>query len=485
MFGVMVLLLGSCNAKSQEIRLVQIQEYGLLPNLAIDPSSNIHLVWTNGTTMYMVLDTLGNTISPPVQCSGAIVGLPLIAFAREFGLMSFSRSAGFNAEVYGRIAFSDAPPDTNQFLINEPYWDASRFPSESDFVDDSTVLILWAGQGPRSIFEGGLYGQVVRKSGRVSGPDWFLCDTVVEGQRLLSPKFGVSTKDNSIWVTWLDDNPVSKKILYRRFSHSGVPLSDIATLVGSGFSDTLWSPTIEVSRDNRICLAWSEKRAGIWSVYAQLLDETGQKSGPTTRLNEDSVSAYSEVRLTSLGTGTVFAVWEGIKLGHLAVFGTSLEGMDTVQSHPFLVLPHGDSLDQSSPAVQGKGSKVFVFCKRGSGLVLSIIDITLTSVESDGRGSPGNLARPGLLSLKQNYPNPFNPTTNIEYTLREPAKVRLSIFDILGREIRVLDDALKARGTHRVLWNVGNLPSGVYICHAVASFDAIIESASNSMILLK
>jgi hypothetical protein len=62
----------------------------------------------------------------------------------------------------------------------------------------------------------------------------------------------------------------------------------------------------------------------------------------------------------------------------------------------------------------------------------------------------------------KNYPNPFNPTTTISYTLKENASVRLTVYDRLGREVKVLVDENQGAGTHTVEFNASNLPSGIY-----------------------
>jgi hypothetical protein len=65
--------------------------------------------------------------------------------------------------------------------------------------------------------------------------------------------------------------------------------------------------------------------------------------------------------------------------------------------------------------------------------------------------------------LFQNYPNPFNPSTKIIYTLKSSGKVRLSVYDLLGREVVVpVNNERKIAGKHEVLFNAANLPSGVY-----------------------
>ena len=70
---------------------------------------------------------------------------------------------------------------------------------------------------------------------------------------------------------------------------------------------------------------------------------------------------------------------------------------------------------------------------------------------------------PSGYELFQNYPNPFNPTTSISYDLPEPAEATLSVFDLLGRQIRVLASGTQPAGSHEVSFDATGLPSGVYI----------------------
>ena len=65
--------------------------------------------------------------------------------------------------------------------------------------------------------------------------------------------------------------------------------------------------------------------------------------------------------------------------------------------------------------------------------------------------------------LAQNYPNPFNPTTTIQFQLPQTGWVKLTLYNILGQEIKTLVNEVKEAGTHTVNFDASELNSGVYI----------------------
>jgi hypothetical protein len=69
----------------------------------------------------------------------------------------------------------------------------------------------------------------------------------------------------------------------------------------------------------------------------------------------------------------------------------------------------------------------------------------------------------GPLQLHANYPNPFNPSTNISFTLEDPADVELRVYDISGRQILQRNLGTKSAGLHTEDVNLEGLTSGTYI----------------------
>ncbi|MCH8942671.1 MAG: T9SS type A sorting domain-containing protein [Bacteroidetes bacterium] len=88
---------------------------------------------------------------------------------------------------------------------------------------------------------------------------------------------------------------------------------------------------------------------------------------------------------------------------------------------------------------------------------------------------------PDKLILSQNYPNPFNPSTKIVYSLPNDGYVRLSVFNLLGMELRTLVNREQKAGNYEIVFNGTGLASGIYI-YVLKNNKKII---SKKMLLLK
>lgn len=65
-------------------------------------------------------------------------------------------------------------------------------------------------------------------------------------------------------------------------------------------------------------------------------------------------------------------------------------------------------------------------------------------------------------TLFQNYPNPFNTGTSIRFSAPTKGRVKLKVFDCLGREMATLVDEIVDAGVHAVSWQPEDTPSGLY-----------------------
>jgi hypothetical protein len=83
--------------------------------------------------------------------------------------------------------------------------------------------------------------------------------------------------------------------------------------------------------------------------------------------------------------------------------------------------------------------------------------------------------------LSQCYPNPFNLSTKIIYELPKSSTIRLSVYDILGREVSVLVHERKNAGSYEVNFDASGLSSGLYFCR-IQEGEFV---AARKMLLLK
>lgn len=88
------------------------------------------------------------------------------------------------------------------------------------------------------------------------------------------------------------------------------------------------------------------------------------------------------------------------------------------------------------------------------------------SVEPPARSTPQSIA----VNVS---PNPFNSSTQISFSLPVTSRVTLRLYDVLGREVKLLMDEMQTAGEHRVSFDGSDLSTGVYLCRMQAGERAL------------
>ncbi len=117
---------------------------------------------------------------------------------------------------------------------------------------------------------------------------------------------------------------------------------------------------------------------------------------------------------------------------------------------------------------------------------IRIFNRVLTKKEIDAFFLEGTGRTNKLSILEQNYPNPFNQVTIIRYALSSPSRVRVSVFNIVGQEVRRLVDEAQPRGNHTARWDGRDahgreVSSGLYLYRVTADS----QRESRKMLLIK
>jgi hypothetical protein len=135
-------------------------------------------------------------------------------------------------------------------------------------------------------------------------------------------------------------------------------------------------------------------------------------------------------------------------------------------------------------AIEIMGGDLYVggyFTSAGNVNANNIAKYSCSSVTTSVYDDNSSNIIPQQFQLSQNYPNPFNPTSRIRYDLPKASFVKISVYDILGREIRVLVNEEKIPGVHEVNFDAKYLASGIYF-YTIRTKDF---TQSKKMILMK
>ena len=124
--------------------------------------------------------------------------------------------------------------------------------------------------------------------------------------------------------------------------------------------------------------------------------------------------------------------------------------------------------------------RTFTYYYKATGDIVRVKGRNSVLNQSDNNTDSETVSSTELL-LNQNYPNPFNPSTMIAYSIPQPGNVTMTIYNSIGKSVKVLENGFKNAGSYTVSFNASALPSGVYIYRIQAgNFEK-----TKTMLLLK
>ena len=88
---------------------------------------------------------------------------------------------------------------------------------------------------------------------------------------------------------------------------------------------------------------------------------------------------------------------------------------------------------------------------------------------------------PNTFSFNKIYPNPFNPSTTIDFLIPFNMEIEVSVHDITGRIVSILESGVFDLGRHSIFWDASNFSSGIYFIHITNS----TYSMSQKIVLIK
>ena len=83
---------------------------------------------------------------------------------------------------------------------------------------------------------------------------------------------------------------------------------------------------------------------------------------------------------------------------------------------------------------------------------------------------------PELLRLSPAFPNPFSGHTTLTLSVARPQRVRVAVYDVLGRQVRLLHQGLIQGPVSRITFEAMELPSGVYYVRVTGEAILLIQA---------
>ncbi len=439
---------------------------GMVLNLNLRPGSgNLLLSWTdtrglpdNPGDVYGTLLNADGTVSDPhgfVICSNLqFQYLGDCVFNGDQYVVVWTElmpESGYRSEIYyncikpnGEVLF----PGGRAICHHT----SARF-SPSVAATPDQVLVVWSddrhsGDTTRICT---IYGGRISRANQLLDPDGFMISSVLSTQ--LNP--AVAFDGHHYRVVWSDDRNIAldEKDFKPGFDILGAVVSPIGQLIGNPdlsickATEDQYQPRITAADSASCMIGWFDNR--------------------NTKLVEDYIvtnsdlygswrfDAVSEIEL-STGTGEQITPDIAYGNGNYLVSWTDLGMYDSSGSQIYFTLA-----DQSGQVRYPKGMNL-----------INPVGVSEPAVTDD-------LSPTGFEF--HCYPNPFEENLTIEYQVTAAGPIRIEIFDMLGRPIRLIEDRNRAPGRYCVKWDGKNesgfrVCSGIYLCRLQSADGVMIRT---------
>lgn len=352
----------------------------------------------------------------------------------------------------------------------------------------NNIFISWTSFGPQP-------GIKFRK-GTNGGANWSATvnvgdNTQGQGSNICSGTGG------QIYMVW-----ASNGIKFDRSTNGGTSFGtdySLSTVTNTGDS----YPFITCDYSNRssrgnVYVVWADNRGGNFDVYFQRSTNAGISwLAAPLRINDVTTGNQYWPMVQCDTNGFIYTIYYDTRLGASQInsyiaystnsgdtwINNRLSDSSFTDQDPNSDVRFGDYI--SVDAFNGKVIPVWTDQRKGypnqeiySATFGSLIPVITVNSEV-----------PSEYRFYGNYPNPFNPTTKLKFDIKGTSRVKMTIFDALGKEIRILLNGELQPGKYETVFAGNELTSGIYFCR-IEVFEASGRGKLNftdtrKMILIK
>ncbi len=131
--------------------------------------------------------------------------------------------------------------------------------------------------------------------------------------------------------------------------------------------------------------------------------------------------------------------------------------------------------------INGNSTTLIIVAPESDKLFSASSDFTVESVIVANSNSLVDVEMPSVISLSKAYPNPFNPSTTFSVYIPSEGFVNLSVYNVMGQLVDVLQSGNMTDGYHSITWNASSMTSGVYFVRV----ESLNGTAVQKVMLMK
>lgn len=313
----------------------------------------------------------------------------------------------------------------------------------------------------------------------------------VTGFRAEYPDIAVNN-DGSFVITWMDgrlSSPNKSDIYLQKFDPNGIKIGGNLKVNDDTDPNTdQVASQISTDRNGNIAIVWIDSRNGQTGMYYQMFDSSGSTINVNRKADELTAFGYAGSPKISMRKDKNFYIaWLDVRYtGKDQFYGRRFDSIGNPIGNAYMIpasspgssvqIPNdiylfNDRVYSTWHDNRNAGSVNYdIYCNvRGFQNPDTVIGIVNNSeIIKDYRLFPA-------------YPNPFNPETKIKFDIPKLSHVKITIFDILGREVTTLINEVKEPGYYESIFDGSMYSSGIYFYR----FESDYYVDSKKMVLIK
>ncbi len=266
------------------------------------------------------------------------------------------------------------------------------------------------------------------------------------------------------------------EILMKRYSPDLSEIGDV-TVINDDGSSTVLNTQVQISMNHttgNFVVTWRDNRNGDNDIFAQRFNSAGEKVGANFKVNEDENNSEQTEPTVSLDRDDNFVIaWSDFRNSTQDIYAQVYLSNGEAWGNNFRV--NSDTLRvQKQPDAAFLDNKIYFSWTTshvggtGFNIFANVFEWDpTTEVITDGTELPKSFTLNA-------YPNPFNASTQITYTLPQAGKIKITLYNIQGKTVKILQNKAQSAGEYHLAFESNTYSSGVYFISLQANGKPVL-----------